>query len=131
MAFLLVEQDVLNCLSKHGLTQSVINVCQLILNLLLRNLFGRLELGLDHAYNLCNFAIQKILFDTSYHTAMCKHDNSESNHLCDLCPHIRAAYHLSNQEEKEELCDLCVQDLRKREVCEGLEVDNRPENCQK
>lgn len=62
---------------------------------------------------------------------MCKNDNSESYHLRDLRPHVGGAYNLSNQEEKEELSHLSVQELREREVSEGLEVDDGPENCQK
>lgn len=129
--FLLVEQDVLNSLSKHSLTQSVINVSELILNLLLSNLLRRLKLRLYHAYNLCDFAIQQILLYTPYHATMCKHDDSEAHNLSDLCPHVRSAYDLPNQEEKEELCHLSVKELREREVGKGLEMNDGPEHCKK
>jgi hypothetical protein len=39
---------------------------------------------------------------------MRKHDDSESNYLSDLGPHIGSAYYLSKQEEKEKLCHLGV-----------------------
>lgn len=93
----------MHSLSKHGLTQCIIYIRQLILNLLLCDLLSRLKLGLYHAYDLSDFPIQEVFLDGADHASVSKHNDSEADDLGDLRPHISGAHYLGEQEEKEKL----------------------------
>ena len=119
----------MNGLSEHGLTQCVVDVAQLILNLLCLQRLRWLELRLDHTNYLRGFPVSHVLLDSLYHGPMREHHDAEADYLGDLSPHKAYGDHLTDKECQKELSYLAVKVLGDCEFGDRMELHHATEEC--
>ena len=119
----------MNGLPEHGLSQRVVYVAQLILNLLCLQRLRWLELRLDHANNLRGFPVPHVLLDSLYHGPVREDHDAEADDLGDLRPHKAYGDHLADEECQKELSYLAVKVLGDCEFGDRMELHHATEKC--
>jgi hypothetical protein len=93
---LLLEQDVLDCLSENRLSKSIIDVGQLVLDLLGIHALCRLKFALNHGNHLSGSSVSHILLNCLNHGPMSKNYNSKAKKLGSRNPNVAGADCLAN-----------------------------------